>query len=553
MSALPFNSQNTKSGVAPSLILVMGPQASAFASALVRLDGNTEIYHAETAAEAIDLLSNNKFDHVLVDNRTDGTLTLTIPRLAQLDSVKCVTVLAGPKSAESISAIPGIGHVITPPYNPIEIANALQIEVKDSRKQSVDDNGLARRADDQDITNQPEAPAQGSTENELEPDEDYTKAGEAPALVKFLSTAVNFIPGFTPLLSMLYKNLALTILAALFAAFVSYGIMIAYFLTSGDWSSPLQLQPGHELVVKAERELGELKVKRNLASQQLSEAQEKTKRAEESLLRANMLAEITTGIINQEVENRTTRFAELENEVEMLKSVLDGFGSSKDRLRDRSGLKRDYDRRVINRQAYQSSMMNFAQMERQVADIQSELTAKQNDIAMSDQAVSYLNSLKDQMDGKETIMSGTGQTAFVPLTNQIIEVRQMRSSANSDLTSTSQSIPALTDSLDLLTKSIAALESTPMFRALQKPVNVLFVPYDNIDAYQPDQPLYACAFAIFWCSNVGATGNPISGEISTTHPFFGKPLRGQFVEANLTDNSAAKKEILHVGRPPFFF
>ncbi len=92
-----------------------------------------------------------------------------------------------------------------------------------------------------------------------------------------------------------------------------------------------------------------------------------------------------------------------------------------------------------------------------------------------------------------------------------------------------------------------------MIRAVTKPVNVLFVPYDNIDAYGESQPLYACSVTIFWCSKIGETGKAISGEITTTHPFFGKPIRGQFVEANLSDPTAAKKEIIHVGRPPFFF
>ena len=66
-------------------------------------------------------------------------------------------------------------------------------------------------------------------------------------------------------------------------------------------------------------------------------------------------------------------------------------------------------------------------------------------------------------------------------------------------------------------------------------------------------PIYTCTIAIFWCSNVGTVGERIGGEISTTHPFFGKPIRGQFVEANLTEKSAAQKEIIHVGRPPLFF
>ena len=548
MSAAPQMNQ------AKSRILVMGPQARAFASALVRLNGNTDIFHAETAAEAVELLGNSRFDHVLIDNRTDGALTLTIPRLASMKSIGRLTVLAGPNSAETIAAIPGIGQVITPPYNPLDIADSLGIEVRDSRKNQVASGEHTRRAEDVMESGNPPAP-EITADNIVASERDAAQAeSDEPSLaVRILLQIVNFIPGLTPLISMLYKNVALTILAALFVAFVSYGIMIAFFLTSGDWSSPLQLQAGHELVVKAEREHSELLVKRNLASQQLEEARNKSRAAEEAMLRATSLSEMTSGIIDQETSNQTNRFAELKSEIEALESVLESYGSQKSRARERATVEQDFKRRIISRTVYQSSQLNFAQTERQVAELRAEITARKNEFSMMDQSIAYLSSLKNAMNGKPITAVGTGQTAYVPLTNQIMEVRQIRSNASAEIAATAHAVPSLENTISVLEKGIAALEMSPMIRAVTKPVNVLFVPYDNIDAYGESQPLYACAVTIFWCSKIGETGKAISGEITTTHPFFGKPIRGQFVEANLSDPTAAKKEIIHVGRPPFFF
>ncbi len=320
MSAAPQMNQ------AKSRILVMGPQARAFASALVRLNGNTDIFHAETAAEAIELLGNGQFDHVLIDNRTDGALTLTIPRLASMKSIGRLTVLAGPNSAETIAAIPGIGQVITPPYNPLEIAGSLGIEVRDSRKKQVANVEHARRAVDLSESGNSRAPEiKKENVTTAQPDTAQAEPVEQSLAVRILLQIVNFIPGLTPLISIFYKNVALTILAALFVAFVSYGIMIAFFLTSGDWSSPLQLQAGHELVVKAEREHSELLVKRNLASQQLAEAKNKSKAADEAMLRALSLSDMTSGIIDQETSNQAKRFTELKSEIEALESVLESY------------------------------------------------------------------------------------------------------------------------------------------------------------------------------------------------------------------------------------
>lgn len=535
---------------AKSRILVMGPNARAFSSALVRLKGNTEIYHAESAAEAIDLLSNGEFDHVLIDNRTDGALTLTIPRLAMMNSIGRLTVLAGPNSCESIAAIPGIGQVITPPYNPIDIATSLGIEIKDSRKRSDEQGEYGRR--EEDLQNgTPTAPDPSTVNQDLEADN--TNEDVAPLLVRTMVRIANFIPGLTPIISMLYKNVALTILAALFVAFVSYGIMIAFFLTSGDWSSPLQLQKGHELVAKAEAQINDLQIKRNLITQQLSEAKNKVAESRAALLRANTLAEITAGIIDQEITNYEDRFEDLKSETTILKQVLEGYGNPKERQLNMRNLKGDYSKRVITRNTYQSALLSVAQIERQVAELSEQITAKENQIKTMDQSVQYLSSLKKQMTDESTVISGTGQAAYVPLTNQIIEVRQTRATAKSQLNSAENSIPSLENSLQVINGGIETLQASPMIAALEKPVTVLFVPYDNIDAYGEGEPIYSCALSLFWCTKVGVTGEAISGEITTTHPFFGKPLRGQFVEAILTDPTAAKKEIIHVGRPPFFF
>jgi len=113
-----------------SRIMVMGPAAHGIAAALVRMQSNSEIHSANTAAEAIEILKTGDFDHLLIDNRADGAMSLTIPALSRLDSIENITVLAGPESSSSISALPGVASVITEPYNPLEIAKSLDIEVR---------------------------------------------------------------------------------------------------------------------------------------------------------------------------------------------------------------------------------------------------------------------------------------------------------------------------------------------------------------------------------------------------------------------------------------
>ena len=530
-----------------SRIMVMGPAAHRIASALVRMQSNSEIHSANTAAEAIDILKTGDFDHLLIDNRADGALSLTIPALSRLESINNITVLAGPQSSPAISALPGIGSVITAPYNPLEIANSLGIEVRDSRSEEQEATHHGRREEDVSPIVEIHGEMDKTSVDNLEED-------ERPLMLRMLSALVHFIPGLTPLLSMLYKNLALTVLSALFIAFVSYGLMIAYFLTSGDWSSPLQLQRGHELVIKAERDRGELQVKRNLVSQQLSDAENKASRGRSSLERADTLAQIAKVTIAQEIENRVDRQDLIKQEIASLQTVLKSYGSTKSRRAERARLEREYKQRVITRALYQRSVLNLSQIEENIVNLQEKISNKKTEQKLGEQSIAYLGQLNSQLtsDEKKIGLHG-GKAEFIPIANQVIEVQQVRASGKADIGEFEVTKKTLQNSLSVLESSITELENTPMIRALDGPVNVLFVPYDNLDAYEQGERLYTCAIAIIWCSNVGTVGAPIGGEIVTTHPFFGKPIRGQFVEANLTEKTAAQKEIIHVGRPPLFF
>ncbi|MEZ5791113.1 MAG: hypothetical protein R3D34_10110 [Nitratireductor sp.] len=544
--------------VAPSRILVIGAEARALAAALVRMKGNVTVSHAETAQEATQALSQHAFDHVLVDNREDGTLTLMIPQIARLDWVRNIVVLAGPQSAADISAIQKVGAVFQPPYDAAQIADSLDIAIVEQRRNpAAAGEAAGRRASDAAQESNTDA---GELNTEATPDgeatvdhrDDHPFADAEPTLAERIIGLAVHLPGVTPVLSWLYKHLALTILGSLFLAFVSYGVMIVFFLTSSGWSTPIQLGHGHELVMKAERDLNEMKVKRNVINQQLSDAVHTATEARQSIARSQSLAVLVSGTIAQEIQNRKRFKNELETQLPALRGVLENFGSSKQRQSEQARLKRDYDRRVISKTAFETGLLNLAQMERQIQSLKTEIVDKQSEYDRISQTVDFLASLRLQLGSDEPVAIASGVTELVPLSNQVIEVRQVLSRAKADLATAEDQRGPLQDSLKVLNESISSLEGTPLIKAVKEPVTVLFVPYDNLNSFVEGKPLYSCAAMVFWCRRIGTIGASVPGEISTTHPFFGKPMRGQFIEANLTDEKAALKEILHASRPLFF-
>jgi hypothetical protein len=139
------------------------------------------------------------------------------------------------------------------------------------------------------------------------------------------------------------------------------------------------------------------------------------------------------------------------------------------------------------------------------------------------------------------------------LVKQSIDASAARDLAASTLKTTAVQEKQLKDSVAVLKLQINGLENSALARAIDGRVDVIFVPYSNLASFQSGTPLHSCALTLFWCSQVGFVGDPQPGEFTSVHPFFGKPIRGIFVEAKLTKPIAATREIIHGKRPPFFF
>ena len=82
-------------------------------------------------------------------------------------------------------------------------------------------------------------------------------------------------------------------------------------------------------------------------------------------------------------------------------------------------------------------------------------------------------------------------------------------------------------------RSIKRLQATPFGRAIESPVIVLFVPYANASKFRKGRTIHACLLSIIFCGKVGEVGDAVSGEVRAVHPFFGKPVRGYFVNVRL--------------------
>jgi len=141
----------------------------------------------------------------------------------------------------------------------------------------------------------------------------------------------------------------------------------------------------------------------------------------------------------------------------------------------------------------------------------------------------------------------------------VLKLQQTRTESELDLARARELANALEENLRTIDVSIArydallaAIRSSPYLKAMEGNLTVAFVPYDNIAKVKPGVSLHACKLGLIWCSNVGSVARILDGEVTRKHPIRNVLLRGAMVEIELEDPVWAQKDLLHLGRAPFF-
>jgi hypothetical protein len=93
----------------------------------------------------------------------------------------------------------------------------------------------------------------------------------------------------------------------------------------------------------------------------------------------------------------------------------------------------------------------------------------------------------------------------------------------------------------------AELDSTPLFLAAQRDIDLAFVPYAHLKGVQAGDGVYTCRWFLFGCRDVGRIRRILPGEVVTDDPW-GSVARGHYVELEMTDGAAMTERTLRVRR-----
>ncbi|MEM7299938.1 MAG: hypothetical protein AAF468_02555 [Pseudomonadota bacterium] len=585
----------------PLKVLFVGHALGGVTKVFRRKDEAIACAHESSVELAIAQLETESYDCALIDQRdpTDSD-KLNLVSLAASGMISSLIVLTTEEHAEIYRCIPGVKEVLEAPVDPGMIIKSI-LHAADSNEDcgdadhsnpdEEDENTTAatsegstetddENASQAELYGPPNAPAQLRTESQSERDADDKKEASAEeenadedwldeelvqaeksnvtkgfeASIEKVKEADHSIwKRFVPLANFLYKKTAVIVLSALFLTFLFYGVMIVFFMTSTGWTLPFELSRGHMLVQRAERDLGQLKLRQNQVREKLFVAESELATAERNLRDGELLLSISRRTVEQEIMENTALRSEVVAHIERLKEVINEFN----RLNKNDGFGSDlnsaYRKRLITKKSLHAGTLAVLETMHRIAAVSNEIAIKTIERDRVDRRIAYLKSLQEEAVQPEIRTLVSAGADLVHLAKEIIQAKNTISFAKQEIATAKTKTTHLSDSLAVVQGNIKSIDTTPVGRAIQAPVNVLFVPYDNLSNYRKGEPLYQCVLSIIWCSKAGEIGEQIDGETNAVHPLFGKPLRGVFVEALVDDPSSIKLEMLHVGRPPLFF
>lgn len=510
---------DVKPAVGPR-VLYIGHHADEVCDLVSPHIGMLSIFYTREVNDALAKARAQQFDIIIVDQRDERLASkLIVPLLASLGyPVKLVVVSALKRISEYLQ-VPGVARVLTAPIRVRQLTKVLGLDPSKLRHDRIK---LAAEAKDD------------PPPKRMNPLLYVSNMGMA-----FMSTA--------------YKRMAFVLLGILFVSFTFYGFMIGFFLISSGWAAPETLNRGHAAVAKIEKDLGDLRLSLNMNDQRFSEITQVQENAVRTEAEAAILVNFASDTVDKEIKSRMRQLAVLERNIARTQKTHRAFVAQLSKGRLGNDLANLFDKHLIDRKTYSSNIMGLLESGQRMSGLEGQVDLSISDKEQFLTQIAMLKSLRSQLHRDGPLANITAASSdLLLLTKQALDARAALQTAKSQIALADTTKKTLLDSNSVLKQQIVNYEQSTFGRAITQRVDVLFVPYGNASQFKPGAALYTCKFTMIFCWKAGTIRQILPGEINSVHPFFGKPIRGFYVEADLTDSQAATREIVHAGRPPFF-
>ena len=333
-----------------------------------------------------------------------------------------------------------------------------------------------------------------------------------------------------------YRLIGFAILTIIVVVLLGYIATTVFYYANTTWATPVAVSPGDDKVVAARAELLAQQDQRARTAAELAQT-ERVIAAHRSFQ-----AEFAAAIRGDR-NDRQAALARLRGLASsaastraQIRSTNDDYAkSSEDRMSKelQAGL---IDRSTALNGKYQLAQIAGANLS--LAEREAEYAARADELAA-------------QATALDAIASGKGGGSG--LTYDVLKIKRDYETSRLDLAKALGDRDVLKASLTRQDQTIADLQQSAYLRAYTDQANVALVPYKNLEGVGPGTPLYACRAGFLWCHQVGSVVEVLRGEINFKHPHKEATVRGQMVQLKLTDEAAAKDDVLFLGSAPLGF
>lgn len=328
---------------------------------------------------------------------------------------------------------------------------------------------------------------------------------------------------------------ALTMLL-LIAGALCYGGYSAFRAFTDSFIAPLTLSPNSEIVLASKLKLDELGRERAQVAADLQRIDTELKASAQAVRRLRELqgkfqssVQWLSTMNTHKARVGAAELSAVNAQGQIAKTMLD----EQKRLTQKAEV--DLNAGLITRMDYAKEMQRLAELQRSVIETERSRLQGQSTMYELQVAEQALKAKEDAPVGPQLLQS---QEQLVRVE---LEIQRLESDMN---VKSGLRDAALTrfGEVDLLSEQLRA---RPLFRAVNRKLDLAFVPYTQLDGVVPRAEVYVCAWGIFLCKSVGRVTEILEGEVTQPDPW-GTPARGLYAVLSLTDHTAARAKTLRV-------
>jgi hypothetical protein len=327
---------------------------------------------------------------------------------------------------------------------------------------------------------------------------------------------------------------ALAVLGAVVLG-MGYGIYSVYTATRDAFVVPTILSPSSDAVVSTKLRLGELRVERVRAVGELEGVEADLAGAEQALAQLTELKRTTGGarhwttrITSQKARESAAELSALSDQKQVLANML---ASQRD-LTNKA--RKDFEAGLIARAEYARQEQYLNEMRLQVLDngrAQFRGESVQVETSLAQQALT-------RSDAPQMPELVHRQEQLIRVDLEVVRLDSEKRAKNAER-------DALVERIAQIDEMVEQIEERPFFQALDKDLELAFVPYTQLEGITAGAEVYDCLWGIVWCNSVGKVAERVPGEVVQSDPW-GSSTRGEYVVLALTDHDAAHAKTLRI-------